>query len=128
MLRRFAAGSVVASVAIAMATAVALLILGLNPERLSLILALWCTVPCVWGLWAMLAPSKCVPQHLPVWGSILGLIAGLMAMFVLNLPFRIFGVALSVTTRAFGVLVAALLYYLLWIIVKIVYEKLAGSS
>ena len=76
----------------------------------------------------MLAPSKCVPQRFPIWGAVLGLFAGLMALFVLNLPFRIFGVALPVTTRAFGVLVAALFYYLLWIIVKIVYEKLAGSS
>ncbi len=51
----------------------------------------WCFVPVVWGLWAMLAPSQWVPNRLPAWGAILGVVAGIMAGPVLNLPLRILG-------------------------------------
>jgi len=128
MLRRFAAGSVVACIATAIASAVVLVISGVAPQRLSLILAIWCIVPCVWGLWAMVSPSNWVPQHLPIWGTLLGIVAGLMAVFVVNIPYRIFGVAVPTTTRAFFVVVAALFYYLLWTGVKKVYMSLSGSS
>ena len=128
MLRRFAAGSVVACIATAIASAVVLMISGLNPQRFSLILAIWCIAPCVWGLWAMLSPSKWVPQRLPIWGTLLGIFAGLMAVFVLNIPYRTLGAALPTTTGAFGVVVAALFYYLLWTMVRIVYTSLSGSS
>lgn len=128
MLRRFAAGSVVACIATAIASVVVLMISGLAPQRLALILAFWCMVPCVWGLWAMLAPSTWVPQRLPIWGMLLGIFGGLMAVFVVNIPYRILGVALSTTTGVFGVVVAAVFYYLLWTVVRIVYAGLPGSS
>lgn len=128
MLRRFAAGSVVACIVTAIASAGALTFAGVNPERLALILAIWCLVPCVWGTWAMLSPLSWVPRRLPIWGTILGIVAGLMAMFVLNIPYRILGVVVPATAGALGVLVAALIYYLLWTMVEIVYNRLSGSS
>jgi hypothetical protein len=76
----------------------------------------------------MLSPARWVPQRLPIWGTILGIVAGMMAVFVLNMPSGILGVALSTTARAFAVLVAALFYYLLWTMVRIVYKSLSGSS
>ena len=127
MLRQFAAGSFVACIATAMASAGILIFSGLSPQRFALILAIWCLVPCVWGLWAMLSPTGWLPQRLPIWGTILGIVAGLMAIFVLNLPSRVLGVALPTTVKAFIVLVVALLYYLLWTMVRIVYKSLSGS-
>lgn len=128
MLIRFAAGSFVACIATALASVGTLVFSGLNPQRFALILAIWCFVPCVWGLWAMLSPTGWIPRRLPIWGTILGVFAGLMAVFVLNLPFHILGVALPITTRVFIVPVAALFYYLLWILVRIVYKSLSGPS
>jgi len=128
MLIRFAAGSLVACIATAIASAGMLIFFGLNPQRFALILAIWCLVPCVWGLWAMLSPAGWVPRRLPMWGTILGIFAGLMAIFVVNLPYRVLGVALPTIPRAFSVLVAALFYYLLWTMVRMVYKSLSGSS
>lgn len=128
MLRRFAAACFVGSVVIAIASAVVQMIPGLGTQRLSLLLAIWCMVPCVWGLWAMLAPSTWVPLHLPTWGAILGFLVGVLAFLVLNLPFLIVGVAFPTATRGAGVVIAALLYYLLWTLVRITYQKLPGSS
>lgn len=128
MLIRFASGSLVACIAIAIASLSTLVFFGLNPQRFALILAIWCSVPCVWGLWAMLSPSGWVPRRLPIWGTILGIFAGLMAIFVLNLPSRILGVVLPNTTGVFLVLLAGLFYYALWIIVSIVYKRLNGSN
>jgi hypothetical protein len=94
MLIRFAAGSLVACIATAIASAGMLILFGLNPQRFALVLAIWCLVPCVWGLWAMLSPAGWVPRRLPMWGTILGIFGGLMAIFVVNLPYRVLGVAL----------------------------------
>jgi protein-S-isoprenylcysteine O-methyltransferase Ste14 len=76
----------------------------------------------------MLSPTGWVPRRLPIWGALLGILAALMAVFALNLPSRVLGVALPTTARALTVLVAALLYYLLWIVVRIVYKSLSASS
>jgi len=128
MLLRFASGSLVACIATAIASLVTLVFFGLNPQRFALILAIWCAVPCVWGLWAMLSPSRWVPRRLPIWGTILGIIAGLMAVFALNLPSRVLGMVLPNATRVLVVLLAGLFYYVLWIIVSIVYKHLFVSS
>lgn len=128
MLIRFAAGSFVACIATAIASAGMLIFFGLNPQRFALILAIWCVVPCAWGLWAMLSSAEWVPRRLPVWGMILGIVAGLMAVFVIDLPYRVLGVNLPIATRVFTVLAAALLYHLLWMVVRIVYNGLSGVS
>lgn len=128
MLIRFASGSLVACIATAVASLFTLIFFGLNPQRFALILAIWCAIPCVWGLWAMLSPSGWVPRRLPIWGTILGILAGLMAVFVLNLPTRILGVVLPNAARVLIVLLAGLFYYVLWSIVSIVYKRLFGLS
>ncbi len=125
MLIRFAAATLVASVALAIATAIALVIPGVTLQQLAPLLALWCVAPCVWGLWALLAPRTWVPQRLPLWGMMLGVLAGLMAMFVLNLPLRIFALAASSGARTLGILIVALFYYLVWIIVRSVCKMLS---
>ncbi|HTS38354.1 MAG TPA: hypothetical protein VMH04_21950 [Candidatus Solibacter sp.] len=128
MLIRFASGSVVACIATAIASLVMLIFFGLNPQRFALILAIWCAVPCVWGLWAMLSPREWVPRRLPIWGMILGIVAGLMATFVLNVPWRVLGVMLPNPSKVLVVLLAGVFYYGLWVIVSIVYKHLFGGG
>ncbi len=130
MLHRFAAATCIASPAAALATLIALLVSGLKPENLYPLISLWCTVPAVWGLWAMLAPRTWVPQRLPPWGAILGLLVGTVAMFVLNLPaqMHILEVAPSVPRRGLAVLLLVALYYLLWLVVRVAFRALAGNS
>jgi hypothetical protein len=54
--------------------------------------------------------------------------AGPLAAFVLNLPSRFFGTAVSLTLRGVAVLVLALLYYLLWMLVRAAYRSLVSAS
>ncbi len=128
MLVRFVSGSFVACIAIAIASAGMLVFSGLNPQRFGLILSIWCLVPCVWGLWAMLSPTTWMPRRLPIWGTILGIVAGLLALFVLDLPYRVLGAALPAIGKAVGVLVGAVIYYALWTLVSLVYNRLSGVS
>ncbi len=127
MLQRFAAATCVASSAVALATLIALLGAALKPVNLYPLLSLWCLVPAVWGLWAMLAPKAWVPQRLPLWGAILGLLVGTLAMFVLNLPAQMFGLAASAWRRGLAVLILVALYYLLWLVVRIAFGALTGT-
>ena len=48
----------------------------------------------------MLAPESWVPQRLPLWGALLGAIAGTLAAFILNIPARVLGLNLSVQLEA----------------------------
>jgi ABC-type dipeptide/oligopeptide/nickel transport system permease subunit len=66
----------------------------------------------------MIAPAAWVPTRLPLWGAILGLIAGSLGAFVLNLPLRILDEAASVPVRAVAVVFMAVVYYLLWMVVR----------
>ena len=126
MLRRFAAASLVAAVAVAVAASVVLLLPGLSLAQFSPVVVLWCCAPFVWGAWAMLAPSGWVPERLAIWGAILVVGAGLLAAFVLNLPLRVFGVATSVIVRAIGVMILVIFYSILWRLVGIAYRKLGA--
>ncbi len=126
MLRRFAAASAVACIALAVASSVILVISGLSPQRFALLLAMWCIAPSVWGLWAMLAPSKWTPERLPVWGAMLGVVAGLMAAFVLDLPSRIAGFHVAVTARFLGLVVLTVFYFILWTFVRTVFKRLTA--
>ncbi|MGB9073961.1 MAG: hypothetical protein WCC22_15090 [Terriglobales bacterium] len=128
MFQRFAAGTAIASIAIAIAA----LILGLTPgltfERIYPLTILWCCAPLAWGVWALLTPSAWMPKRLPLWGAFLGLFAGSMAAFVLNLPSRFFGEPAPILVRAIAVLVMTLFYYLMWMLVRGAYRWLAGAT
>jgi protein-S-isoprenylcysteine O-methyltransferase Ste14 len=128
MMQRFASASAVASVAIALAAGG----LRLNPvpslESRYLLVSIWCVVPLAWGLWAMLTPKSWLPQRLPRWGAILGLIAGLLVVFVLDLPAQFRGEPLPAWLRGVGVLLAIGIYYLLWLLVRRAYRALAAPS
>jgi len=128
MFSRFASASAIASMGIACAVLVVLLTHGLAEQRFFPLTVMWCFAPLAWGLWAMIAPSAWVPGRLPVWGMILGLVAGLAALFVLNLPWRIFEISVPLVWRGAGVVVIAVFYYLLWMLVRLAYRSLGGPT
>jgi hypothetical protein len=128
MFRRFASGSAIASTVIALAVLAVVLTPAPTQQRIYPLVVVWCFAPAVWGLWAMLAPRGWVPQRLPLWGGILGLIAGFLAAFVLNLPSRIAGEMLPVTLRGVAVVIIVGLYYLLWMLVRDAYRSLSMPS
>jgi len=72
----------------------------------------------------MIAPSSWLPQRLPLWGAILGLLAGFNAFVVLNLPLRVLGVTAPVILRGVGVVLIVVLYYLLWMLVRLAFRSL----
>jgi len=118
MLQRFVVASATASIAIAFGALALILIPALPIARTYPLTIVWCFVPLAWGIWAMIAPAAWVPTRLPLWGAILGLIAGSLGAFVLNLPLRILDEAASVPVRAVAVVFMAVVYYLLWMVVR----------
>jgi hypothetical protein len=128
MFQRFAAGSAIASIAIALGALAVVLIPALTVQRTYPLTIIWCFAPLVWGIWALLAPAAWVPQRFPIWGAILGVIAGSLAAFVLNLPSRILGETTPITLRAAAVLVIAVLYYLLWMLVRLAFRSLTPTT
>jgi hypothetical protein len=76
----------------------------------------------------MLGPAAWVPQRLPIWGAILGLIAGLLGVFILDLPSRISGQTLPVTLRGVAVVVITVFYYFLWMLVRVAYRSLGTTT
>jgi hypothetical protein len=85
----------------------------------------WCFVPLAWGLWAMLAPARWRPNRLPVWGAILGVVAGIVAGPVLDLPLRLGGLS---NIRWMPLVVGPIFYYLLWLPVDVAYRSLQGMG
>jgi len=128
MFPRFAAGSAIASIAIALGALVVVLAPGLTFERIYPLTIIWCLAPLAWGVWALLAPAAWVPQRLPLWGAMLGLMAGLLAAYVFNIPSRVLGETLSVVGRAVAVLVLTVLYYVLWMLVRVAWRSLASAT
>ena len=128
MLHRFVSGSAVASVGIACAALAVSVIPSLTWQRVYPLAVMWCFAPLAWGLWAMLAPRGFVPHRLPIWGAILGLIAGALAAFVLNLPSRILGQTLSAALRGVGVVAIVVFYYVLWMLVRAVCRALGPTD
>jgi hypothetical protein len=128
MFQRFAAGNAIASMAIALGALVVVLTPGLTFERIYPLTIIWCFAPLAWGAWALLAPAAWVPQRLPLWGAILGLMAGSLAAFVLNLPSRVLGETVPGTGRGVAVAVMAVFYYFLWMLVRIAYRSLASTT
>jgi hypothetical protein len=127
MIQRFASACLVGCVAIAIAVTLAFATQLVSSQRFYLVLAIWCAAPCIWGLWAMLAPATWVPQRLPLWGAFLGIIAGTLAAFVLNMPARVLGLNLSVAARGAALLVMVAFYYCLWMIVRAAYRHLSAA-
>ena len=124
MMKRFAAASAVASVLIALAAGCLRLIPVPTLERGYLATSVWCVVPLAWGLWAMLTPKSWLPERLPLWGAILGLIAGLLEVFVLEPAFR--GEPLPLL--GIVVLLEIIMHYLLWLPVQRAYQALTAPS
>jgi hypothetical protein len=93
MIHRFTAACAVASVVIAAGAIISLLPPRWAAADARVITTAWCFVPLAWGLWAMLAPARWVPSRLPIWGAILGVIAGITAGPVLDLPLRLGGLS-----------------------------------
>ena len=125
MLHRFAAACAVASVVIA-AGAIITLIPPRWPAADALILTTaWCFVPLAWGLWAMLAPAHGLRSRLPIWGAILGIVAGIIAGPVLDLPLRLMGLT---RFRWMPILVGPVFYYLLWLLVGAVHRSLDAAA
>ncbi|MBZ5547675.1 MAG: hypothetical protein LAO22_06880 [Acidobacteriia bacterium] len=128
MFQRFAASTAVASMVIAGAVLIVCFVPGLTFGRIYPLPIFWCVAPFAWGIWALLIPSAWMPSRLPLWGAILGLIAGSLAAFVLNLPSRLFGAAVSLPLRGVAVLVMVLFYYLLWMLVRAACRSLASAA
>jgi len=128
MFARFAAATAVVSAAIALAGLVVVLTPGLTFAKIYPLPIIWCFAPLVWGLWAWLTPSTWMPQRLPLWGAILGVIGGSFGAFVLNMPSRLLGEEVSPYVRGVAVLVMALFYYALWMLVRAAYRALAGVA
>lgn len=126
MLRRFVAASAVAGLGIACAAiTLATLARIYTLHHPMMLTVLWCMVPAIWGVWAMLTPNRWMPARLPEWGALLGLLVVFFATFVLNVPARLTDTYLETRWRGVGVLAGVAIYYLLWMLVRVVYMRLA---
>lgn len=125
MLQRFASAALVAVIAIAVAVFILLIVPTITLSQAAPILMFWCFAPCVWGLWAMAAPRSWVPDRLPIWGAVLGIIAVALAALVLNLPKLVLGKEFGLVARSIAVVVGACFYYVLWTLVAVAYRRLA---
>jgi hypothetical protein len=128
MLKRFVAATAIAAVGVACGALAIVLVPNVLVQRSYPLPLFWCFAPLTWGIWAMLAPSSWVPRRLPIWGTILGLIAGSLAAFVLNMPSRILGQTVSAAVRGVGVVVIGVFYYFLWMLVRAVYRALSPTD
>lgn len=124
MIHRFAAACVVASVLVATG-ALFTLLLPVPPDLARLLPTAWCFVPAVWGLWALLAPPRWVPHRFPAWGAILGVGASIIAGPLLRLPER-FGAPDG--ARWLAPAIGPILYYALWLIVRMAYRALCVTG
>ena len=128
MFRRFASASAIPACVIPVALLAIILTRTLTVPKAFPLTTLWCFAPLVWGFWAAIAPSSWVPQRLPIWGAILGLIAGTLAAFVLDMPSRILRQTVPAAFRGVGVAAMVVFYYLLWMLVRAVYRALGPTD
>ncbi len=96
-------------------------------QRFYQITAVWCLVPFIWGVWMVLAPQRWIEKRLPAWGAILGAIASMTGLYVLNVPQRV-GVFIPPALKPAGVLLMAAMYAIFWIVVGKVYRALRPTS
>ena len=128
MLRRFLSAAGTAAALIAIPALVMLTIRPLPPERALVPLTLWCFAPAIWGLWAMAAPARWAPRRLPLWGAMLGVIAAVLGILVLDMPSRVLGIPLTSGMRVLSGLLLIAFYYLAWHLVRLAYESLAPAT
>lgn len=128
MLRRFAAAATVASILVVCAAMVIELLPADIREQAIPVLLAWVCLPAIWGAWAMLTPQSWIPERLPVWGSLLGVLAGVGAVFLVDAPKRLLGFEASVVERIAAVVFFSCFYYLLWTAVRAVYRSLAATA
>lgn len=125
MLQRFAAASSVGSVIISIGALVSLLPPRWSPADALVLTTAWCFVPLAWGLWAVMAPTGWVPRRLPLWGAILGVVAGAVAGPMLDLPLRLAGLR---GMRSITLIVGPVLYYAFWLLVPVAYRSLGLNA
>lgn len=128
MLRRFASAGVIPALAIPIILLAIFLTRTLTVPKAFPLTTLWCFAPLIWGIWAVLAPSSWVPKRLPIWGAFLGLLVGLFAMFVLNMPHVLLDADLSVVWRVVIVVGIVVLYFILWMLVRAAYRSLSSAE
>jgi len=137
MLQRFVAAAAIASVVIACGAFAIMLIPAFKVQNFYPVTAIWCFAPLVWGIWAILTPKSWVPQRLPNWGALLGLIAAVIVVFVVDVPSRVFatsvaGLRMSADVppgaRILAVVIVAAFYYVLWMFVRAVYRSLTAAT
>jgi hypothetical protein len=124
MLHRFASAATVASVVIALG-ALASLTLQVPVQGRWAVTTIWCLLPLVWGLWAVVAPSGWAPQRFPTWGAILGVLAGTVAGPLLDMPSRL---GFPGTMTWLLLLIGPVFYYFLWLFVGITYRSLSPAA
>ena len=127
MLRRFVSAASVGAVVVGLAGPLLYLNPLPTPEGRYIVATVWCMVPLAWGIWAMLLPATWVPGRIPLWGALLGVLAGIIAAFVLDMPYRLFDAPTSTAVKLGIVVLAVVLYGLVWIAVREVYSRLGGA-
>ena len=127
MLHKFAAGTVVSSCLLVVGGTAVLALHLVTGQRFYAITALWCLVPCIWGVWMMLAPPSWIAKRLPAWGAILGALAGVGGIYVLDIPQRVAEIFIPAALKPACVILAAAIYGAVWIIVGKVYRALTAT-
>jgi hypothetical protein len=124
MIKRFVSAAAIASAVIFPLA----IFMRLNPElpveSRYLLTTIWCLLPVIWGVWAVIMPKSLLLKHIPLWGALLGLIAGVVIVFVLRIPMQLMGEALTGLFKGVLLLAAIVLYYALWHLVKWLINKL----
>ena len=130
MLQRFVSAVVVPSILIAFGAAGLFAFTHLYHDLTNPYLAAvgWCMLPMLWGVWALLTPASWWPGKLAVWGGILGLIVGLSVMFLLRVSDRVLGMRFPTTGKVIAIMTITLLYAVLWMVVRLVYERLTPEK
>lgn len=128
MLCRFVSAAGVAAVLVALA----ILVIGLSPvlsfTGIYPLPVVWCLVPLIWGVWAAIIPKTWVSRRLPLWGAVLGFLAGATALFVLNLSSLVWKMEMPFGLRLLGLVTITLLYYYLWVLVELVHQALEHQT
>lgn len=127
MLHRFAAATAVAAVVVMLADVGLPWLLEPGLAARYTLTSIWTAIPFVWGVWAMLAPSSWFPDRLWLWGAILGLIAAVVAVFVLDVPSLLTGLDTKPWQAALTAVIAIGLYSLLWRLVQAVHRALTEA-
>lgn len=125
MLQRFLSAAAVPGVLIAFAAGGLFVLTHMYHELNNPYLAAvgWCSLPLVWGVWAMLTPKAWWPERLARWGAILGVVLGYTVMFILRVPDRI-NLKLPMAGKLIAMMIIVLLYAVLWMIVGEIFQRL----